>query len=392
MTGSVYHRGRRRGWAYQIFLGRDASGKQRRITASGFGTKREAAAALRKRLHQLEEQASLTASEPRTLRQIVLNFLVDAERRLSPKTVERYWHMVPYFHQALMETPVAEITTLMLEREYWRLRESGGRRRKTGEARPLSATTVRKMAGLMSAALNDAVRLGLIRSNPTSAVKLPPMENRERRSLSPEELERYFEAAAGHWIEPILRLAAATGMRRGELLSLLWSDVNFAAGTITVSKSLEQTKAGLRIKDTKTRTTRVIRIGPSALEALRLQRALQDDWKRELGPDYRDQGLVFTAPDGGFLKPDTVTAAACRVALKAGLKGVGLHTLRHTHGSMLLSAGVPLPTVSKRLGHANPNITAAVYAHALPSDEERAAEAFERVLRKDAEPRPERVQ
>jgi integrase len=71
---------------------------------------------------------------------------------------------------------------------------------------------------------------------------------------------------------------------------------------------------------------------------------------------------------------------------------VGLHALRHTHGSMLLSAGVPLPTVSKRLGHANPNITAAVYSHALPSDEERAAEAFERVIRRDAEPRPERIQ
>jgi len=392
MTGSIYFRGRNRGWAYQIFLGRDSAGKQRRIVASGFPTKREAAAALRDRIRELEEQAALTTGEPRTLRQVVTNFLADAERRLGKKTVERYKYMVRYFDQALMETPVSEITTLMLEREYWRLRESGGRRRKTGDARPLAAKTVRGMAGLISAALNDAVRLGLIRSSPAGAVKLPPAENKERRSLSPEELECYFAAAAGLWIEPILRLAAATGMRRGELLALTWSDINFSAGTITVSKSLEQTKAGLRIKETKTRTTRVIRIGPSAVEALRLQRSLQDEWRRELGPDYRDHGLVFSAPDGGFLKPDTTTAEACRVAARAGLKGVGLHALRHTHGSMLLSAGLPLPAVSKRLGHANPNITAAVYSHALPSDEERAAEAFERVIRKVAEPRPEKIQ
>jgi len=300
--------------------------------------------------------------------------------------------MVPYFDAGLMETPVSEITTLMLEREYWRLRESGGRRRKAGDASSLAAKTVRGMAGLISAALNDAVRLGLIRSSPAGAVKLPPTENKERRSLTPEELESYFAAAAGHWVEPILRLAAATGMRRGELLALTWSDINFSAGTITVSKSLEQTRAGLRIKETKTRTTRVIRIGPSAVEALRLQRSLQDEWRRELGPDYRDHGLVFSAPDGGFLKPDTTTAEACRVAARAGLKGVGLHALRHTHGSMLLSAGLPLPAVSKRLGHANPNITAAVYSHALPSDEERAAEAFERVIRKVAEPRTEKIQ
>jgi integrase len=392
MTGSIYFRGRARGWAYQIYLGRDASGKQLRVVGSGFRTKKEAAVAMRERIRELEEQAALTAGEPRTLRQVVLNFLADAERRLGKKTVERYRQMLPYFHAGLMETPVSEITTLLLEREYWRLRESGGRRRRTGEARPLSAKTVRGMAGLISAALNDAVRLGLIRSSPAGAVKLPPAENKERRSLSPEELERYFAAAAGHWIEPILRLAASTGMRRGEILALTWQDVDFAAGTITVSKSLEQTKAGLRVKETKTRTTRVIRIGPSAVEALRLQRALQDEWRRELGPDYIDQGLVFSAPDGGFLKPDSITAEACRIAERAGLKGVGLHALRHTHGSMLLSAGVPLPTVSKRLGHANPNITAAVYSHALPSDEERAAEAFEHVIRKVAEPRPERIQ
>ena len=326
MTGSVYFRDRARGWAYQIFLGRDDSGKQRRITASGFPTKREAAAALRERLRQLEEQAALTTGEPRILRQVVMNFIAQAERRLGKKTVERYRYMVPYFDAGLMETPVSEVTTLMLEREYWRLRESGGRRRRTGEARPLAAKTVRGMAGLISAALNDAVRLGLIRSSPAGAVKLPPVENKERRSLSPEELERYFAAAAGHWIEPILRLAASTGMRRGELLALGWQDINFSAGTITVSKSLEQTKAGLRVKETKTRTTRVIRIGPSALEALRLQRALQDDWKRELGPDYRDQGLVFSAPDGGFLKPDTTTAEARRIAERAGLKGCLLYT------------------------------------------------------------------
>jgi len=392
MTGSIYYRGRARGWAYQIYLGRDSAGKQRRVVASGFPTKREAAAAMRERIRQLEEQAALTAGEPRTLRHVVLNFIADAERRLGRKTVERYRYMVPYFDATLMETPVSGITTLMLEREYWRLRESGGRRRKGSEPRPLSAKTVRGMAGLISAALNDAVRLGLIRSSPAGAVKLPPAESKERRSLSPEELERYFAAAAGHWIEPILRLAAATGMRRGELLALTWQDVDFSAGTITISKSLEQTRAGLRIKETKTRTTRVIRIGPSAVEALRLQRSLQDEWRRELGSDYRDHGLVFSAPDGGFLKPDTTTAEACRVAARAGLKGGGLHALRHTHGSMLLSAGLPLPAVSKRLGHANPNITAAVYAHALPSDEERAAEAFERVLRKEVERRPERIQ
>lgn len=389
MTGSVYNRGSRRGWAYQIFLGRDETGRQRRITKSGFRTRREAQAALHERLTELLKTPAPAEppnpGESITLRRILDVFFEGAARRIAPKTLERYRYMVPYFHEALLEAPVAELTTMTLEREYWRLRESGGRHRRTRQARPLSARTVRNMAGLVSAALNDAVRLGLIAANPAAAVRLPPTENVERRSLDAAELKRYLAAAAGHWIEPLLRVAAATGCRRGELLALTWDDIDLEAGVITISKSLEQTRAGLRLKETKTRQVRRIRIGASTIEALLEQRARNEEWRAAVGPGYRDAGIVFAAPDGGHLRPNSVTAEACRVARKAGLPGVGLHTLRHTHGSMLLSAGVPLPAVSKRLGHANPNITAAVYSHALPQDDERAVEAWERV----SQPRPE---
>lgn len=387
MTGSLYNRGKSRGWAYQIYLGRDESGKQRRITKSGFPSKRAAADALRKHLVDLGERAAAAPGAAATLGQILRLFLESAARRLSPKTIERYRSMTPYFDEGLLDTPVSEISTLMLEREYWRLREKGGRHRRTGEPRPLSAKTVRHMAGLVSAALNDAVRLGFLRSSPAVAVKLPPLGNTERPSLNHRELECYLAAAAGHWMEPILRLAASTGARRGELLALTWSDCNLEQGILTISKSLEQTRAGLRVKETKTRQVRRIRIGPSAVQVLLEQKARNEEWRQAMGPDYRDQGLVFAGPDGGHLRPDTVTAEACRIARKAGLRGVGLHTLRHAHGSMLLSAGVPLPAVSKRLGHANPNITAAIYSHALPQDEERAVEAWERSI---AAAQPER--
>jgi integrase len=87
--------------------------------------------------------------------------------------------------------------------------------------------------------------------------------------------------------------------------------------------------------------------------------------------------LVFCGPDGDYLKPDSVTAKACLIAKKAGLKDTSIHTLRHSHGSQLLSAGVPLPTVSKRLGHSSVHVTATVYSHALAKDERAAADAWE---------------
>jgi integrase len=85
-----------------------------------------------------------------------------------------------------------------------------------------------------------------------------------------------------------------------------------------------------------------------AVEVLHRHRAEQDQLRTQFGPDYRiDLDLVFALPDGSPLKPDTVTAKACLVARNAGFPGVGLHSMRHSHGSQLLSAGVPLPTVSQ---------------------------------------------
>ncbi len=96
------------------------------------------------------------------------------------------------------------------------------------------------------------------------------------------------------------------------------------------------------------------------------------------GNDYRrDLGLVFCCPDSNYLKPDSVSSKCSLIAKRAGLKSVSLHTLRHSLTSLLLSLGVPLPAVSKRLGHSSPHFTATVYSHALPRDEQAAAEVWE---------------
>jgi integrase len=145
-----------------------------------------------------------------------------------------------------------------------------------------------------------------------------------------------------------------------------------------ISKSLEQTNAGLRVKQTKTNRARLISLSATAIAALREHRAAQEKDRALFGPDYRtDLDLVFCDPSGAYLKPDSITAKISLLAKKAGLKGVHLHTLRHSHGSQLLSDGVPLPAVSKRLGHSDVYTTAKVYAHALPKDDAAAADAWD---------------
>jgi integrase len=99
------------------------------------------------------------------------------------------------------------------------------------------------------------------------------------------------------------------------------------------------------------------------------------------GIDYRsDLDLVFCHPDGYYIRPRTVSKGARRMAKKAGLSGVSLHTVRHSHGSQLLSLGVPLPSVSERLGHANTHVTATIYSHALPHDKGAAVQIWHKAM------------
>ena len=94
---------------------------------------------------------------------------------------------------------------------------------------------------------------------------------------------------------------------------------------------------------------------------------------------------MFCDPNGDYLKPDSVTAKACLIAKKAGLSDTSIHTLRHSHGSQLLSAGVPLPTVSKRLGYSSVYVTSTVYSHAMTKDETAAAETWDQSIKKSME-------
>jgi integrase len=111
-------------------------------------------------------------------------------------------------------------------------------------------------------------------------------------------------------------------------------------------------------------------------------REKQDALRAQFGPDCRgDLDLIFANPDGTPSKPDSVSATVSLLYRKLKLpKGASLHSLRHTHGSHLLAAGMELPAVSVRLGHAEANVTARVYSHALPADDQRAADVWDSLV------------
>jgi len=117
----------------------------------------------------------------------------------------------------------------------------------------------------------------------------------------------------------------------------------------------------------------------STLAILESHRTRQNEFRRQFGSDYQtDLDLIFANEDGSPLRPDSISASISALCKRLKLpKGTSLHTLRHSHGSHLLAAGVPLPAVSERLGHSSVHVTAEVYAHALRGQDDEAAKRWE---------------
>jgi integrase len=177
-------------------------------------------------------------------------------------------------------------------------------------------------------------------------------------------------------------LAVTTGLRRGEILGLRWSDLDLTEGVLTVVQSLEQTKDGLRFKPPKThRSRRSIALPAITLETLRSHRAKQAAEKLSLGTAYEGNDLVCPRPGGSPWPPDMLSTAFAAFVRRSGLRHFRFHDLRHSHASHLLRAGVHPKIVSERLGHSTVGITLDTYSHLLPGMQENAAQLIDASIR-----------
>jgi len=287
--------------------------------------------------------------------------------------------LAEYLSPEVATLRVAEVTPLHLHREWMRLIESGGHHRKTKTARPLSAKTVRHIAGVVSSAYRWAILFGLAPNNPVTNSSLPQGTKHTGIALSPTQQGLVINSAGGPWcLGTFLEVCAGLGARRGEVLALRWSDIG--GGFVTIGRSLCQADGVLYFKGTKSDRERRIEVPARTLQALEVHRAQQAQYRAQFGSTYRtDLDLIFAAPEGEMLKPDSVSSSVSLLCRKLKLpKGASLHTLRHSHGSQLIADGVPIPEVSARLGHANANVTMGIYAHVIPG-QGNAAERWEQI-------------
>jgi integrase len=196
-----------------------------------------------------------------------------------------------------------------------------------------------------------------------------------------DQIAALLEGLSGHMLHPIASLALATGMRRGELLALEWSDVDLDSATVTVTHSLEETQAaGLRVKSTKTGKPRPITLPQDAVDMLRTHRAAQMRLRLELGQGGPPT-LVFSTVEGAHIKPDSLSRFWHQTLVARKLPQVKFHGLRHQHASTLIKAGVDILTISRRLGHSKASMTLDIYGHLIEGADAAAAKAIEGMLK-----------
>ncbi len=393
MTGTITKRARSTGkpaWGFYFLAGHDEAGKRIQHTKSGIATKREAEDALRLALLDFKASSSgtIAPSEIPTFAAFFERWMQEhANRKCAPKTIERYGELGAYAIRQSVEIAgqtklFGEVTLekfgpMQMELMINALLDHGGQKIKNStQGRALSPKTVRHIACVVHGCFEKAVKWQLIARNPMDGIELPKPTKKAPRFVEKGGVTKLLERAQSTRLYPLILLGLATGARRGELLALQWPDLDFESGLMNVTKSLEQTKAGLRVKSTKSEKPRRFAVPAAALVALEEHRIEQDKDREHFGADYQDNGLVFCRPDGGYYSPDRAGARVSELMRKAGLVNVSLHSLRHTHASELLSQGVPIPTVAKRLGHANANVTLSIYAHALEADELAAAKIW----------------
>ena len=337
-----------------------AGGRSSTFRGTGKEAERELA-----RLVAVASGPRRTATVP-TLTQLLAQWQESA--RLEQSTLETYRHVLAHLPAKFGAQRIDRLTLRDFDKLYADLERQG-----------VGAATVRKLHTVMSAALSQAVRWQMIAAHPARGAQLPRVVAKPRKLLSAEQLTAVLtEASKSLDGEAFVRLAIATGGRRGELIALRWDDVDLDAGMITISRAL---RADRSAKGTKTDRTRTVPIDPGTVDVLKRWRKAQLERAMHVGSGVVANGFVLShAPDCSQpWSPLSTSRRWLRLAERAGVAGVNLHALRHTHVSMLIRAGVDVATVSTRAGHSRPTTTLNMYTH-VTDDGRHAADVIGAIL------------
>ena len=301
------------------------------------------------------------------------NYIKPGLRPTTQSTYESsiYLHIIPQ----LGKVPLCQLTQKDLQQFYAYLKKEGRLVRTELYGTGLSDRMVRMCHAKCRAALDQAVQENLIRTNPAAGCKLPPRRGREMQVLSPGELRRFLLQAKADGSFELFLLDLCTGLRRGELMALQWSDLDLDAGTLTVSKQVYAVNGKMQLNVPKTRASvRKLVLPPAVVEVFReYQKTADSRW-------------LFPSPvkEDAPLTPGEAARRLHGILERAGCKQVRFHDLRHTFATMALENGMDIKTLSAMLGHVSAATTLDIYTHITnPMRSEAAAKIDQRIAKVD---------
>jgi len=262
-----------------------------------------------------------------------------------------------------------KLTSREIQNLYKDLLESGRTRKPQRKKKPgLSGSTVRGVHTMLHSALDRAVKERLLIRNPADGCVVPKAQHQEMKTLRPEDLKAYLDAAERRGALAMFYLELVSGIRKGELVALQWTDLGVEQRTISVSKqATKDADNNLVVARPKTENSiRQISIPQEAVELLIQEHAKHPD----------NPWLFPSSRTGGMYHPDSVATLHQRILKDAGLEHLRFHDLRHTFATLALQNGVDIKTVSAMLGHYDAGFTLRTYTHTTRQKQDEAAQTM----------------
>lgn len=372
MRGYVRKRGSK--WSYTVDVGKDPiTGKRKQKTKGGFESEKEAESALNETIYELNKGIYI---EPQKIlmKDFALDWYESHKHNLRATTSEQYdvkirkWIIPVLGHYRVQD--IKPVHGQMLIKKL---------------LTDLKPDTAHKIIAITKMILAHAVDLEIIIKNPFAKTTIRKPK-RDVETWSFDDLKHFLNVVKRYdlFYYGVFAVAAYTGMRKGEVLGLTKSAVDFDNNKIIIKQSVAETKEkGVYLDKVKTPSSyRHVAIDSFVSSILREQIKKNNEMKMKFGPDYQDNDLVFCHKDGLIFRPTSLNRPFRRFIERSGVPYIRFHDLRHTHATLLLEMKTNPKIVADRLGHSSVKITLDTYSHTSLDMQSDIADQFSKRVRK----------
>ncbi len=361
------------------------TGKRKRIYKTVNGTKKEAEKIMRQMLDDLDNQCFVKDNNL-TVSQWILDWFYLYLKDLSPTTLRGYKYQIDNY---IVKSSIGNIRLQNLTANDVQKWINGLSDCSPLSNKPVSAKTIKNIYHNLSASIDKAVNLDLVKKNVCKSVSLPKVKKYSATVYDEEDIKKLLSAAKGTDMELMLIIDISLGLRRGELLGLKWKHIDFDKKLVSIEDNVVEVSKEYNSNRTITKAPkslsgqRVIPISDYLVSILKAARTDYLNRKLKMGKDFHDSDSVICQGNGKPYKPSTISGKFNGFLRDNNLKHIRLHDIRHTNATLMLTQGISPKVAQMRLGHSDYSTTMNIYSHVLKSVETEAAEAIEMALFKN---------